>query len=200
MAINDDFYKTTGVFGTEEKWYPRVVNSGTVETNEMMQRIEKSTTLTMADLKGALSAFVSQIVQHLEDGERVHIEGLGHFSLSIDGDVAQTESGKLRLKNAAVRSVNFRPEPELLRRLGRATFTSKGHRGHHSSAVDESQFPSVLATLCEERGFFTAKAFQRALGLTHATANRHLRRLCADGVIENIGSSRLALYKLCAEG
>ncbi len=196
MAINYDFYKTTGVFGTEEKWYPRIVDNGTVETEDMMQHIETATTLTMPDLKGALTAFISHITRHLEEGRNVHIDGLGHFSLSIGGEVVQDEEGKLRLKQPSIRSVNFRPEPDFMRRLNRATFTSKSRRGRHSAGVDETKLPSILTALCAEKGHFTSQAFQKALHLTHSTAHRHLSRLCAEGVIENIGSPRLALYRM----
>ncbi len=197
MAINFDFYKTTGHFAGEEKqWHVRPVASGTVQTEEMMERIERSTTLTKADLKAALGAFVEQIGTHLIEGKNVHIEGLGHFSLSIGGDVQQTEEGKLRLKNPAVRTVNFRPESALMHRLACAKFTSGAHRGRQSAAIDEAQLPSLLADLCEEKGHFTSQEFQKALRLTPSTARRHLLRLSAEGVIENIASPRFALYRV----
>ncbi len=197
MAIHYDFYKTTGHYADEKKpWHVRLVRNGTTETEDMMQRIEEGTTLTISDLKGALDAFVSQIVQSLEDGRTVHIDGLGHFSLSIGGDVVQTEDGKLRLKRAAVRSVNFRAEPSLLRRLSSATFTSKDHRGRRSAAVNETELPAVLAALCEGKGYFTSRDFRQALHLTSTTANRRLRGLCDEGVIENVGSPRFALYRV----
>ncbi len=196
MAIHYDFYKTTGAFAAEEKWFPRLVDNGTTETEEIMERIEESTSLTISDLKGAIDALVSQIAQHLEDGKNVHIDGLGHFSLSIGGEVARNEEGELRLKHAAIRSVNFRPEPSLLRRMSNASFTSKQHRGRQSSAIDEAQLPSTLAALCVETGHFTSRAFAKALKLTQSTANRRLNRLCAEGILEDIGSRRLALYRL----
>ncbi len=200
MAIHYDFYKTTGHYADEKKpWHVRLVQNGTTETEDMMQRIETGTTLTMADLKGALDAFVSQITQSLEDGRAVHIDGLGHFSLSIGGEVQETEDGKLRLKHAAVRSVNFRPEPSLLRRLSSATFTSKDHRGRHSAALNEAELPTTLAALCEEKGHFTTHDFRRAFHLTHSTAQRRLQSLCDDGVIENAGSPRFALYRMKGE-
>ncbi len=197
MAINYDFYETTGHFAGEEKqWHVRVVASGTVQTEEMMERIERSTTLTKADLKAALGAFVEQIGSHLADGKNVHIEGLGHFSLSIGGEVQQTEEGKLRLRNAAVRTVNFRPESALMHCLSRAKFTSSAHRGRQSAAIDEAQLPLLLADLSKEKGHFTTQEFQKAFHLTASTARRHLLRLCAEGGIENIGSPRFALYRV----
>ncbi len=197
MAIHYDFYKTTGAFGTEDKWYPRLVENGRVDTDEMMQRIEHSTTMTVADLKGALDAFISQIGASLAEGKSVHIDGLGHFSLSIGGEVVQGENGRMRLKSPSVRSVNFRPESSFMQRLDSATFTSKEHLGRQSATVDETTLPEVLASLSAEKGYFTTRDFQSALRLTVATANRNLRRLCAEGVIKNVGSRRFALYKLC---
>ncbi len=199
MAINYDFYKATGLFAEEGKWHVRAVANGTAETDEIMERIEDGTTLSVSDLKGAIDALVSQIADALEDGRNVHIDGLGHFSVSIDGDVAMDENGSLRLKHAAVRTVNFRPEVSLMRRLGGASFTSKHHFGRQSADIDEATLPATLEALCVETGQFTSRAFRKTLRLTQPTASRLLQRLCADSVIENIGARNFGLYRLRKE-
>ncbi len=199
MAINYDFYKSGGIFAAEEQWHVRLVENGTTETAEIMEHIERATSLTVADLKGAIEALAGQIADNLAGGRSVHIDGLGHFSLSIGGEVVQDEEGKLRLKHAAVRSVNFRPEAALMRRLDGATFTVKQHRGRRSADVDETTLPTTLAALCRERGHFTVNAFRQTLGLTRTTAHRLLHRLCDEDRIENIGSPRFALYRLKSE-
>ncbi len=195
MDINYDFYKATGLFDSGKKWFVRAVANGTTETDEMMERIEKATTLNVSDLKGAIDALVSQIADALRDGRRVHIDGLGHFSISIDGDVVENEEGELRLKHAAVRTVNFRPEGSLMRQLSDAKFTSKRHLGRSSAAIDEAKLPAVLAALSEEKGFFTAAAFRKDLGLTQATGNRVINRLLDDGVLENIGTRHNRIFR-----
>ncbi len=199
MAINYDFYKSSGIFATEEQWHARIVENGTTETAEVMEHIERCTALTVSDLKGAIDALAGEIADNLAEGRSVHIDGIGHFSLSIDGDVVRTEEGELRLKHAAVRTVNFRPEAALMRRLSGATFTVKRHRGRRSAEVDEATLPTTLAALCEEKGYFTTRAFRQTLGLTRTTAYRWLNHLCDEGVIENIGSPRFALYRLKPE-
>ncbi len=201
MAINYDFYKTAGHYANEEKpWHVRPVENGTIETDLIMQRIEQATTLTMPDLKGALDAFVTHIGNNLAEGKGVHVKGLGHFSISIGGEVVLNEEGKPRLRHPAVRSVKFRPEPALLRRLSHVSFTSQEHRGRKSASVDEAELPAILKQLCAGTGFFTTRDFQEKLRLTASTTIRRLQGLRAGGVIENIGSRRYPLYRLCEKG
>ncbi len=194
MAINYDFYKTTGVLAADDKWYVRAVDNGTAETEELMQYIQEGTTLTTSDLKGALDALAVQIRRQLADGRNVHIEGLGHFSLSIGGEVTTDSKGRLRLKQPAVRTVNFRPDAGLLRHLSNASFTSSAHRGRHSEAVSEAELPAAIDRLCATTGHFTAAQFRKALRLTSSTAGRLLRRLCSEGRLVNIGSRSFGLY------
>lgn len=109
MAIHYDFYPNSGI-ADEGQWHVRALESETVEAPTLFERIEQRSTLTQADMKGALSALVAGIAEALKDGNRVHLEGLGHFSVSIKGKVVTTEDGALRLDKAGVRSILFRPD------------------------------------------------------------------------------------------
>ncbi len=197
MAIKFDFYKATGVFDGEEQWFVRSVQNGTVHTDALIERISAATTLTPHDLKATLSALAYEMKTNLNEGRNVSIEGIGCFSPSIGGVVKKDRNGVLRLNQAEIRSVNFRPEPSFMSALRGASFTSADHGGHKSSAIDEARLPETLAKLCEKEGQFTSADFREALHLTIPTANRLLKKLREQGVIRNIGSSRFGIYKVC---
>ncbi len=196
MAIKYDFYKSTGVFGDEEQWHVRTVKNGAVSTDAMIKRITAASTLTEADLKASLSALTSEILAHLSEGKNVCVEGLGWFSPSIGGKVEKDKNGKLCLKKAEVRTVNFRPANDFIGALRGLGFTSSEHLGSMSSSVDEARIPELLARLSEEEGYFSVADFRTALRLTVPTATRLIRKLCEQGVIRKIGSLRSGLYRL----
>ena len=88
----------------------------TVGIKLLGDRIVKATSLTMGDLVGALEAIRYELVEQLMLGNRVHLPGLGYFSLSVKGELYEDpNTHKFRLRNPYVRTVNFRPEKELLR-------------------------------------------------------------------------------------
>ncbi len=196
MAIRYDFYKSAGYFEGEEQWYVRPVKNGTVGSDALIRRITAGTTLTEADLKASLSALTSEILANLSEGKNVRIEGLGCFSPSIGGKVEKDKNGKLCLKKAEVRTVNFRPANGFIGALRNVGFTSSDHLGSTSSDVDDSQLSDVLTKLCEEKGHFTAADFRTVLHLTVPTAARMLKRLCEQGDIRNIGTAHFGIYQL----
>ncbi len=195
MAINYDFYKPAGIFDDAEVWHIRAVNNGTVETEEMIERIAHATTLTRADLKAALSALAAEATEHLREGKHVHIEGLGYLSPSIGGEVDKDKNGQLRLQQAGIKTVRFRPETALMDALQDVSFTSKHHLGTQSATIADEHLPAMLTQLSEQKGHFTAQDFRIALHLSDTTARRRLKQLIANGVIKNIGTAKYALYK-----
>ncbi len=196
MAINYDFYKTTGALNENAKWFVRPVGNTTVGTDEIIREVVKSTTLTEADLKAALSAISEHLSRHLKTGRNVHLDGIGHFSISIGGRIECDKNDRPRLKNAKIRSVNFRTAPALQNSLRGATFTAAGHKGHHSSSYNEAELMAVVEKLCRQKGQFTRAQFAQALNIAPSTAYQRLKRLCAEGKIVNAGTRAQSLYRL----
>ncbi len=196
MAIKYDFYKSTGVFEGEEQWHVRAVKNGTVSTNAMIKRITSGSTLTEADLRASLSALTSEILTNLSEGKNVCVDGLGWFSPSIGGKVEKDKNGKLCLKKAEVRTVNFRPGQEFIGTLRNVGFTSSDHLGRRSSSIDESCIPEILSEISAEDGCFTSADFRSKLHLTLPTAARLLKKLREQGVIKKVGSTTSGIYRI----
>jgi len=197
MAINYDFYKLSGHFADEqaERLYVRTVENGTVGTAEIVQYIQSGSSLTEGDVLAALSALSSRIAAALRDGKGIYLEGIGHFSARIGGEVRRNADGRLWLKDAAVRTVGFRPDKRLMARLRDAEITSKGHRGDHSPQLADEELRAVADKLLAAQGYFTATEFRQAAGLTRTTAYRWLRQAEKDGLLTNSGTPHAKIFK-----
>ena len=195
MAIYYDFYKTRGALSEKSDYHVRVVDGETIETGVVTRSIERGTSLTTADLKGALSALSNEISDRLCSGRRVHIAGIGYFSLSIKGDVCRDKQGKLRLKNPAIRTVLFRPDREMMRKLNETQLSVCRRGGNHSGRVSNERIAEAIDLLLGEKDFFTTADFCVAAKLAHATAYRILMRLMAEGTLVNAGTPYCKLYK-----
>lgn len=196
MAIHYDFYSTKGLKNAKETVHVRTISHQTTTTDELIQRIVKSTTATTGDMRLLISALSEAVVNELLSGNRVHVDGLGYFSVSIDGDIKRNKNGKPILQNAAVRNVMFHPERKLMNELLDAHFTSADHRGRQSREAAEGSIEEALAELGRDGGVFTSAQFRKRLGLTASTAQRILLRLREEGRLENVGTRNSLLLRL----
>lgn len=195
MAIHYDFYPNSGI-ADEGQWHVRALEGETVEAPTLFERIEQRSTLTQADMKGALSALVAGIAEALKDGNRVHLEGLGHFSVSIKGKVVTTEDGALRLDKAGVRSILFRPDRSFLQRLSTADFIRNSKQGRHSPAVSDEVVLAAIGQLEESGQAATCKTLSQRLRMAPATTYRRLQSFQERGLVQRSFVGSTAVYRL----
>ena len=161
----------------------------TVGIQLMGRHIEKATSLTMADLIGAFEAVKVEMADQLMMGNRVHLPGLGYFSLSVKGELYEDpNTHKFRLRNPYVRTVNFRPEKELLRALSGTRFENVTHRYEPHRTPTPQDVDAALARLFAEADYIFVGDLQAELHLSRPVAYRLARRLEAEGKLENVGS------------
>lgn len=161
----------------------------TVGIKLLGDRIVKATSLTMGDLVGALEAIRYELVEQLMLGNRVHLPGLGYFSLSVKGELYEDpNTHKFRLRNPYVRTVNFRPEKELLRALSGTRFENVTHRYEPHRTPTPQDVDAALARLFAEADYIFVGDLQAELHLSRPVAYRLARRLEAEGKLENVGS------------
>ena len=84
MAIEYDFYRNPNSEGTNKKRYhARVVSNNRIFTDDLAEEIQNECSLTIADVKAVLIALGDKLAKHLGEGDKVHIEGIGHFQVNL---------------------------------------------------------------------------------------------------------------------
>ena len=73
-----------------QKWYGRAVNMGTVDTDEIAERIQAKCSLTKSDVKACIEAFYEEVHQVLLDGKRAKLGMLGSFKVGITTEHAES--------------------------------------------------------------------------------------------------------------
>ena len=188
MSIEYDFYKTNGALAKKKPHHVRVVEHDTIHSEELAENIQAGTTLSVADIKGALSALTSEVASQLSMGRRVHLEGLGYFSLSIGGEVTTDKNNQLKLKNPKVRTVRFLPEDHLLQQFHDMSFTCQHHKGSASKTYNEQGLHDIVDSLLSQHSFFTSNDFFKTAHVTRSSGYRLLRQLEDEHYIENVGT------------
>ncbi|MCC8144213.1 MAG: HU family DNA-binding protein [Tannerellaceae bacterium] len=100
----------------EELLYPRIVRNRIIRLEEIANRISASSSFTPGDVLGVWEALKGEILNALEEGNRVELEGLGGFYPVLKcRDV--TDPKEIRAESIRFSKVAFSPAPVLHRKL-----------------------------------------------------------------------------------
>ena len=195
MGIKYDLYRNPVKKGkeNEERYHARVVSERIVDMKEMMENIHARCTLTSEDMLPTLNAFKAEIVKQLKNGNRVHIDGLGYFRLSLKTHEIRT------LKNVSSESIHFKSivfqaEKSVIKEFGDITF-SHSQKGTHSDEQSDLNMDNKLMKYFTEHEYITRTVFQSLCHLTRTTALRRLDKLIGEGKLEKFGLKNAPLYR-----
>ncbi|MEG1580174.1 MAG: hypothetical protein RR386_02795 [Bacteroidaceae bacterium] len=188
MAIDYDFYESPNPMGDgETKYHVRPVGSRTLQTKNFVTQIQKECSLTVSDVLGCLSALSSVLSRSLLEGNRVKLDGIGSFGISLNGNVKRDAKGQLRLKDGKVSGVTFRPENSLINNLKTyGKLTNSNHLGKRSTEQTYEEVKKKLEAYFETNTILSYRGFCSLIEATKSTALRFLKRLKADGLLKNI--------------
>lgn len=190
MAVQYDFYKNPSPKDSKKRvrYHARVVPYGTVDTNKLAQRIHSRCTVTPADVKAVLSSLSDVVIEELKDGNRIHIEGLGYLQITLECPPIQSTK-EIRAESIRFKSVAFRSEAELRKRLRIARFERAPHKNHSSGLVAGGRLDALLAGYFATHDRITRIGFQTLCGFTRTMANRRLKELRETGKIDCLGAA-----------
>lgn len=194
MSIRFELYENPESPDTESGGYHiRTVTRGTTKSDEIVKEIQKTHSLMEGDIKSVLSALSDQIAMRLAMSERVHIEGIGYFQVTLQAD-RDIDPKKLRAQNVWVKSVKFRADQILKNKLkGAGTERSKTKR--HSAPLSNDEVDKRVMDFFKKDEFLTRKKLEILCKFTTSTAARHIKRLKAEGKIVNVGMRMSPLYR-----
>lgn len=196
MPIRFEWYENPTTPDQEEEikhYHARPTLNGRIDTTQLAQQIQGRCSLTKVDVAAVLDALSAVVAEHLQEGKRVHLDGLGYFhiSLAVDGEVeAQT---KRRNTKVRMKAVKFRADSKLKENIGIIEVEHTKY-GAHSRRLSNEEIRVRLAKYFSERKVMTRSDFQICCGMTRNTATRHILRLRQEGVLKNIGTRMQPIY------
>jgi len=149
-------------------------------------------------IRSVFSALTDEMVTSMPIGHTVKIDGLGVFSLSLGFDTSTASEEdmalsqkifddydpKLEYRHVCIKGINFRPDPDLLRRMNeKATFKNDGVEfvPLRKSRYSREERLAKAKEIIDKQGFMTLSDYAEATGLSLSGASRDLRQLMADG-------------------
>lgn len=105
-------------------YYPRAIQTGEVDLDDLTEQISMSTTLTETDCHAVIISLVNTVSRALDDGKIVRLGQLGTFQVSVKGTASSSTEG-VSAKNVTAASIIFRPGSRFKKMLQKLTFTRK---------------------------------------------------------------------------
>lgn len=193
MAIEFEFYETPDPSGEgKTRYHARNVTRNNVTTEQLCKDIQFGSSLTIGDVKAVLSALNDELANHLGNGARVHLEGIGYFQATLK-TTREIDPRKTRAQSVWFKSVKFRADKALKNRLLMAR-TIRTSIKIHSARISNDKVDKMVADYLAENRVITRKALQLLCGFTQYTANKHIKRMVEEGKIENINTRRQPVY------
>ena len=106
----------------ERKWYANAQARGSIDIEEMSERIKNTCTVTKADVYAVLVALEDVIIDELSNGEIVRLHNLGTLQIGLHSKGAMSEK-QWSVENIKKANVNFRSGRALEKMLNSLNFT-----------------------------------------------------------------------------
>jgi predicted histone-like DNA-binding protein len=65
------------------RYYPRVVHTGEISTEQLVKNIADNQSIKKSDLKAAIVAISEELIKELQDGKVVELDYIGKFKLEV---------------------------------------------------------------------------------------------------------------------
>lgn len=179
MSIKYDLYKSPPKEteeGTVTRYHARVANSRTVGIDEWSKSIHRPRT----DLKAAMAEISDRFLEELQNGNRVHLEGIGYFQMTLSCPTDVKSRNEVRAEAIHFKSVAFTPEERLRKQLKRTKFI-RSDRSAHSLGGSEPELAEVLAEYFKSHNYITRRQLEALCYMTRSTAYRRLKTWVAEG-------------------
>ena len=182
MAILFDWYENpvSPDQPKKKRFHPRIAYNGQVDTDEMRSKIQSRCTLNEVDVTAVLDALS-------------HLDGIGYFypTLTATEEIAaDTPRRNMKIKLKAIR---FRSDQKLKNSIGLIK-VKQLKKNFHSSKLSEVEIDMLLKEYFSTHQMMQRRDFQSLCGMVRSTAMIHIRRICQEGKLQNLGLRNQPIY------
>lgn len=195
MAINFEWYENPVPPNKpdEKKLHARITLNGEIGTDKIRRKIQKWSSLSEMDVSAVLDALSHVMGEELSEGRQVHLDGIGYFYPTLKCTEEVTAETKRKNTKVRLKAIRFRADQALKNEMGAVKFKNIKHNGH-SRKLSDVEIDMRLRTYFAEHQLMTRADFQQVCGFMQSKAMEHIRRLKAEGKIQNIGRPTQPVY------
>ena len=188
MKIKYDLYKSPPrkIGGKEvTRLHARVADSHTVSMTDLAGRIQRSSTLTKTDMMAALSEIGERFLEELQNGNRVHLEGVGYFQMTLTCPPDIKDRTDVRAESVHFKSIAYTPEKKLRKHLRHTKFV-RSDRSGHTLDYSGTELVGILTDYFKDHDYITRSELESVCVMTRSTAYRRIKAWIAENKMKKI--------------
>lgn len=171
--------------------HPRMVAKGTVRINELMADAKGRSSLSPADIKGALQLLSDLMIEKMASGYNVELDGIGFFSVSLQSRPVM-EKDEIRSNSVHFKKVNFQSCKKMKERLQALSLS-------RSKEVEKKPYPAEerekrLIEYLEQKPYISRQTYMTLNQIGKNIALDDLKRFAKEGKIDIIGKKSTTIY------
>jgi len=199
MSAHYELFETPTPRANEQKpsLHARIIPSTTIRIDRICKEISSFSSFSPGDIKGMLEMLSDQIVRHLERGENIELEGIGHFSATV---TCQKPATNKRITSSDIRfkTVRFRCCKSIKKRLRSMEFEPLPQDQRYGGYPADERKEKILKYLRKKEVISSSYC----MGINRCSrymALKDLSELIAEGKIVKLGYSKFVVYGLKKE-
>lgn len=170
--IKFDIYESPAN-GEKKKYHVRTTNRQTIASKDLIRETVLHSGVSRSAWTGVVEELIDSLSEHLSEGKRIHINGLGYFSINISSSESENPKAITR-RTVRVTGVNFLPEKSFLKGIrNKANFVRERYK-NHTAGLSPIEVDGLLTEYFKNHRSITCRQFQQTCGMTRTTAYRRL--------------------------
>ena len=178
--------------------YPAVVVKETITTDHIVKELSKHSAYSAGCVVGVLQEVADMVVSHLRQGKKCAVgTAWVRFALALSSREV-TDRKEIRAASVRIKKVNFRPVPELVKRVRQETDILRAEFGFLPTVKKRSKEErwTLLEAYLKEHGSITRLAYSEWLGVARTTAAYELKAWYEEKRLDKEGKHSHAVYVL----
>ena len=168
-----------------------VVNSKLTTTKELAEYINFACSVTESDIAAVLQALGKCVCDELLDGNRVEIDYIGTFSLSLTCGRKKLED-RVTKNDIRVKNILFTPCVEMKQAMRGADIVSGGP--NPNKRLTDEVILRRVAKYLDEHEYMQRREFESVCECSRYTATKKLKELVRSGKLRAMGSKNVRFY------
>ena len=168
-----------------------VVNSKLITTKELAEYINFACSVTESDIAAVLQALGKCVCDELLDGNRVELDHLSTFSLSLTCGRKKLED-RVTKNDIRVKNILFTPCAEMKQAMRGADIVSGGP--NPNKRLTDEVILRRVAKYLDEHEYMQRREFESVCECSRYTATKKLKELVRSGKLRAMGSKNVRFY------
>ncbi|MEG1748362.1 MAG: hypothetical protein RRZ65_00040 [Tannerellaceae bacterium] len=172
--------------------HPRLISQGTVGTEEIAQYAQDTSSISSADMKGALAVLAQYTARQLKDGYTVYIEGIGYLTPTLQSRPVM-EAKELRSESVHFKNVAFRCDKKLKHNLKVMPIYKESTPKLEDFDIDERR--SRLIWYLDRHDYITSTTYRALNHCSKYSAQNDLQYFVGTELLQKIGHRGSTIYQ-----